>query len=91
MIAVNKELKIENKKINVNDGSIAIGHPLGASGSRILVMLFHEMKINEKIKTGIASLCIGGGMCVVILITKKQRRKNEKIYCNNGSKFWYWI
>jgi acetyl-CoA C-acetyltransferase len=56
-----KELELDEAKVNVNGGSIAIGHPIGASGTRIAVTLLHEM-IKTKAKTGIAGLCIGGGM-----------------------------
>ena len=62
-IAVNKELKFDPTKVNVNGGAIAIGHPIGASGARIAVTLLHEM-IKRKAKRGLATLCIGGGMGV---------------------------
>ena len=60
-IAVKRELKIPENKLNVNGGAIALGHPVGASGCRILVTLIHAMKVNSA-KTGLATLCIGGGM-----------------------------
>jgi len=60
-IAVNREMGWDTKKINVNGGAIAIGHPIGASGCRILVTLLHEM-IRRDVHKGLASLCIGGGM-----------------------------
>jgi acetyl-CoA C-acetyltransferase len=56
-------------KVNVNGGAIAIGHPIGASGCRILVTLLHEMK-RQNAKKGIASLCIGGGMGVALTIER---------------------
>jgi acetyl-CoA C-acetyltransferase len=62
---VNKELF--NQKCNVNGGAIALGHPIGSSGNRILVTLIHALKANQK-KIGIASLCIGGGMGTAIII-----------------------
>jgi acetyl-CoA C-acetyltransferase len=65
--AVNKELGIDPSKVNVNGGAIAIGHPIGASGCRILVTLLHEMKRREA-KRGIAALCIGGGMGVSLAV-----------------------
>jgi acetyl-CoA C-acetyltransferase len=65
--AVNKELGIDPSKVNVNGGAIAIGHPIGASGCRILVTLLHEMKRREA-KKGIAALCIGGGMGVSLAV-----------------------
>ena len=60
-IAVQRELKIPAEKLNVNGGAIALGHPVGASGCRILVTLIHSMK-QRNAKTGLATLCIGGGM-----------------------------
>ena len=68
-IAVIKELNIDESKVNVNGGAIALGHPIGASGSRILVTLIHEMKRQNK-KKGCATLCIGGGMGIAICIEK---------------------
>src|SRR5450755_455096 len=64
-IAVNKQVGWDTSKINVNGGAIAIGHPIGASGCRILVTLLHEM-IRRDARKGLASLCIGGGMGVAI-------------------------
>ena len=66
-LAVIKELNIDEKKINVNGGAIALGHPIGASGSRILVTLIHEMHKQNKSK-GCATLCIGGGMGIAICL-----------------------
>jgi acetyl-CoA C-acetyltransferase len=68
-IAVNKEMGWDTSKINVNGGAIAIGHPIGASGCRILVTLIHEM-IRRDAKKGLASLCIGGGMGVALAIER---------------------
>ena len=68
-IAVNKEMGWDTSKINVNGGAIAIGHPIGASGCRILVTLIHEM-IRRDAKRGLASLCIGGGMGVALAIER---------------------
>jgi len=68
-IAVNKELGWDTSKINVNGGAIAIGHPIGASGCRILVTLIHEM-IKRDAKRGLASLCIGGGMGVALAVER---------------------
>ena len=67
--AVNKELGIDAAKVNVNGGAIAIGHPIGASGARILVTLLHEMQRSEA-KKGIAALCIGGGMGVSLAVER---------------------
>ena len=68
-IAVIRELKIDPKKVNVNGGAIALGHPIGASGARILVTLLHEMKKQNK-KKGCATLCIGGGMGIALCIER---------------------
>jgi acetyl-CoA C-acetyltransferase len=67
--AVNKEMRWDTSKINVNGGAIAIGHPIGASGCRILVTLLHEM-VRRDAKKGIASLCIGGGMGVALTLER---------------------
>jgi acetyl-CoA C-acetyltransferase len=67
--AVNQEMGWDTSKINVNGGAIAIGHPIGASGARILVTLIHEM-IRRDAKRGLASLCIGGGMGVALAIER---------------------
>ena len=67
--AVNKEMGWDVNKVNVNGGAIAIGHPIGASGCRILVTLLHEMQ-RQNAKKGIASLCIGGGMGVALTIER---------------------
>ena len=68
-IAVNKEMGWDTSKINVNGGAIAIGHPIGASGCRILVTLLHEM-VRRDAKKGLASLCIGGGMGVALAVER---------------------
>ena len=67
--AVNKELGIDVARVNVNGGAIAIGHPIGASGCRILVTLLHEMQRRDA-KKGVAALCIGGGMGVALTIER---------------------
>ncbi len=67
--AVNKELGIDLSRVNVNGGAIAIGHPIGASGCRILVTLLHEMQRRDA-KKGIAALCIGGGMGVSLALER---------------------
>ena len=68
-IYVNRQLKCDISKVNVNGGAIALGHPIGASGARILVTLLHEMKKRNS-KKGLASLCIGGGMGVAMCIER---------------------
>ena len=66
-IAVIKELGLDINKVNVNGGAIALGHPIGASGARILVTLIHEMQ-KRKVQKGLATLCIGGGMGIAMCI-----------------------
>jgi acetyl-CoA C-acetyltransferase len=66
-LAVNRLLKLDNSKVNVNGGAIALGHPIGASGARILVTLIHEMNRRNS-KYGLASLCIGGGEASAIIV-----------------------
>ncbi|MDY0240905.1 MAG: acetyl-CoA C-acetyltransferase [Rhodospirillaceae bacterium] len=68
-IAVNRELGWDTSKVNVNGGAIAIGHPIGASGNRVLVTLLHEM-IKRDAKKGLATLCIGGGMGVALTVER---------------------
>ena len=63
-IAVARELGFDMSKVNVNGGAIAIGHPIGCSGARIIVTLLHEMQKRPEAKRGLATLCIGGGMGV---------------------------
>jgi len=67
--AVNQELGVDPAKVNVNGGAIAIGHPIGASGNRILVTLLHEMQ-RSNAKKGVAALCIGGGMGVALALER---------------------
>ncbi|MGD9834916.1 MAG: acetyl-CoA C-acetyltransferase, partial [Piscinibacter sp.] len=66
---VHQEMGWDTSKVNVNGGAIAIGHPIGASGCRILVTLLHEMQ-RRNAKKGIASLCIGGGMGVALTVER---------------------
>ena len=68
-LAVIKDLKIPKEKVNVNGGAIALGHPIGASGTRILVTLLHEM-IKRNSKKGLATLCIGGGMGIAMCLER---------------------
>jgi len=67
--AVMQELKLDPQKTNVNGGSVAMGHPIGASGCRVLVTLIHEM-IRRDSKTGVASLCLGGGEAVALVVKR---------------------
>ncbi len=68
-ISVNRELGWDESKINVNGGAIALGHPIGASGARILTTLLHAMQA-KKAKKAIATLCVGGGMGVALCVEK---------------------
>ena len=67
--AVNKDLGWDTSKVNVNGGAIAIGHPVGASGARVLVTLLHEMQKRDS-KKGLATLCIGGGMGIALTVER---------------------
>ena len=69
-IAVARELHLDMNKVNVNGGAISIGHPVGASGARIIVTLLHEMQKRPEAKKGLATLCIGGGMGVTTVFEK---------------------
>ena len=69
-IAVARELGFDMSKVNVNGGAIALGHPVGASGARIIVTLLHEMAKRPEAKKGLATLCIGGGMGVATIFEK---------------------
>jgi len=68
-VAVLKELQLDTTKVNVNGGSVSLGHPIGASGCRVLVTLLHEMIKQDK-KTGLASLCLGGGESVAMIVKR---------------------
>lgn len=68
-VAVGKDLEIDPAKLNVNGGAIALGHPIGASGARILITLIHEMEKRDS-KHGIATLCIGGGMGTALIVER---------------------
>ena len=71
-LAVNKELGFNPEIVNVNGGAIALGHPIGASGTRILVTLLHEMEKRDA-KIGLATLCIGGGMGEALIVKRDER------------------
>ncbi len=68
-VAVGKGLELDEKKVNVNGGAIALGHPIGASGARILVTLLHEME-RQNAQTGLATLCIGGGQGTALIVER---------------------
>jgi len=77
-LAVSRELALDMSKVNVNGGAIALGHPIGASGGRILVTLLHEL-IRQKGQFGLATLCIGGGQGVAIVIENFASGKSKDI------------
>jgi acetyl-CoA C-acetyltransferase len=68
-LAVVRDLGLDTSKVNVNGGAIAIGHPIGASGARVLVTLLHEMQKRDA-KKGLATLCVGGGMGVAMCVER---------------------
>ena len=68
--AVNKDMGWDPAIVNVNGGAIAIGHPIGASGARVLVTLLHEMEQARKPSSGLATLCIGGGMGIAMCVER---------------------
>jgi acetyl-CoA C-acetyltransferase len=68
-VAVVEELGLDPEKVNVNGGAVALGHPIGASGARILVTLIHEM-IRRDVSRGIAALCLGGGNAVALAVER---------------------
>jgi len=68
-LSVAKDLNFDMEKVNVNGGAIAIGHPIGASGARILVTLLHEMEKRDA-KNGLATLCIGGGQGIAMVVKR---------------------
>ncbi|PZP55755.1 MAG: acetyl-CoA C-acetyltransferase [Micavibrio aeruginosavorus] len=76
--AVVKDLKLSSEKVNVNGGAIALGHPIGASGARILVTLLHEMARSNKNK-GLATLCIGGGMGIALCVERDETSNWKKV------------
>lgn len=69
-LAVARDLEFDMSKVNVNGGAIALGHPIGASGARILVTLLYEMQKREDVNTGLATLCIGGGQGQALIVRK---------------------
>jgi acetyl-CoA C-acetyltransferase len=69
MLACNKDLQIDEAKINVHGGAIALGHPIGASGTRVLVTLLHALE-RKNLKRGLASLCLGGGNAVALIVER---------------------
>ena len=68
-LAVNKILGLDPEKVNVNGGAVALGHPIGASGARILVTLLHAME-QRKARRGLATLCIGGGEASAVVVER---------------------
>ena len=69
MLACGKELSLDEARVNVHGGAIALGHPIGASGTRVLVTLLHALE-QRGLKRGLASLCLGGGNAVAIVVER---------------------
>ena len=69
MLACMKGLDLSSERVNVHGGAIALGHPIGASGARVLVTLLHALQARDQ-KTGVASLCLGGGNAVAMLVER---------------------
>ena len=76
--AVTKEMGFDPAKTNVNGGAIALGHPIGASGARVLVTLLHEMARNNA-KKGLVTLCIGGGMGIAMCVERADGSEWKKV------------
>ena len=85
-LAVDRDLQFNKEILNVNGGAIALGHPIGASGARILVTLIHEMK-KQNAKKGLATLCIGGGQGVATIVELANRMKGESRMKKIGKSF----
>ena len=68
-LAINRELGLDPKKVNVNGGAVALGHPIGATGARILTTLLHAMETRGA-RRGLASLCIGGGEALAVVVER---------------------
>jgi acetyl-CoA C-acetyltransferase len=68
-VAINHELGLDPKKVNVNGGAVALGHPIGATGARILTTLLHAMEVRGG-RRGLASLCIGGGEALAMIVER---------------------
>ena len=68
-LAVIRELRLDSRKVNVNGGAIALGHPVGCSGARVLVTLLHEME-RSGLRYGLAALCIGGGQGIAMVVER---------------------
>ena len=77
-IAVARELGFDMSKVNVNGGAISLGHPVGASGARIIVTLLHEMQRRDDAKKGLATLCIGGGMGTAVVVEKCRKALRQR-------------
>jgi acetyl-CoA C-acetyltransferase len=68
-LAINRELGLDHKRVNVNGGAVALGHPIGATGARILTTLLHAMKVRDA-RRGLAALCIGGGEALAMIVER---------------------
>ena len=74
-IAVRRELGLDADRVNVLGGAVALGHPIGASGARVIVTLVHALRARGK-QYGVASLCIGGGMGIALVLRSREPRKS---------------
>jgi acetyl-CoA C-acetyltransferase len=70
MLACGKELQLDESRVNVNGGAVALGHPIGASGARVLVTLLHALE-QRSLKRGLAALCLGGGNAVAMVVERR--------------------
>jgi acetyl-CoA C-acetyltransferase len=77
-LALIDQLELDPSRVNVNGGAVALGHPIGASGARILVTLIHEM-IRRGARRGIASLCLGGGNAVALAVERRELRAEPPV------------
>ncbi|MEO5954332.1 MAG: acetyl-CoA C-acetyltransferase, partial [Nitrospiraceae bacterium] len=68
-LAINRELGLDPGRVNVHGGAIALGHPIGATGARILTTLLHAMEVRD-VRRGLASLCIGGGEALAVIVER---------------------
>jgi acetyl-CoA C-acetyltransferase len=68
-LAINRELGLDHKRVNVNGGAVALGHPIGATGARILTTLLHAIKVRDA-RRGLVALCIGGGEALAMIVER---------------------
>jgi acetyl-CoA C-acetyltransferase len=75
-LAINRELGLDGKNVNVHGGAVALGHPIGATGARILTTLLHAMEARDAHR-GLASLCIGGGEALALLVERPKKMQHQ--------------